>query len=223
MKRYMIAVMSVAAVLLTRTILAIAVLVVSLFGVGPAMATVVVDQSQLSDAYPMSTFSYDPAYYLAQSFEPSADNITGAAVLTVSIPESGYYGSADVTISLFDALPDASGNLLASGIVGVQAGDWATVTWPQVAITPNATYYLVFTDANETGSSFGLAGDIGNPYLRGQVCIGETDNSDWSDYDYTFKTFAETSPVPEPSSILLLGIGAVSMMVYAWRKRTRTA
>jgi len=28
---------------------------------------------------------------------------------------------------------------------------------------------------------------------------------------------------PEPSTLVLLGIGAVSMMAYAWRKRTRTA
>jgi hypothetical protein len=30
-------------------------------------------------------------------------------------------------------------------------------------------------------------------------------------------------PVPEPSTLLLLGIGAVSMMAYAWRKQRRTA
>jgi hypothetical protein len=31
------------------------------------------------------------------------------------------------------------------------------------------------------------------------------------------------SAVPEPSTIVLFGIGAVSMMAYAWRKRRRTA
>ena len=29
--------------------------------------------------------------------------------------------------------------------------------------------------------------------------------------------------VPEPSTIVLLGIGAISMLVFAWRRRTRTA
>jgi probable HAF family extracellular repeat protein len=29
------------------------------------------------------------------------------------------------------------------------------------------------------------------------------------------------TPVPEPSSIILLGIGAISLLAYGWRKRTR--
>ena len=30
-------------------------------------------------------------------------------------------------------------------------------------------------------------------------------------------------PIPEPSTLVLLGIGAVSLLAYAWRKRTRMA
>ena len=33
----------------------------------------------------------------------------------------------------------------------------------------------------------------------------------------------EFSPVPEPSTLILLGIGAVSMLAHVWRKRRRTA
>ncbi len=33
----------------------------------------------------------------------------------------------------------------------------------------------------------------------------------------------EFSPVPEPSTLALLGIGAVSLLAYAWRKRRPTA
>jgi len=32
-----------------------------------------------------------------------------------------------------------------------------------------------------------------------------------------------TVPAPEPSTLLLLGIGAASLLAYAWRRRTRTA
>jgi hypothetical protein len=209
---------------MTRTILAITVLVASLFSVAPAMATLVVDQSQLSGPYPMSTFPLssftEPYYYIAQSFQQSANNITGASVLTGYV--SGYNdGSADVTISLFDTLPDAGGNLLASGtVVSVQAGNWAEVSWPEVAVTPNTTYYLVFSDANETGDAFGLAGDIGNPYPRGQVYVNDAFDDSNSDYDYAFKTF---STVPEPSTIILLGIGAMSLLAYVWRQRRQMA
>ncbi len=32
-------------------------------------------------------------------------------------------------------------------------------------------------------------------------------------------TYADVTPIPEPSTLVLLGIGAVSMMAYAWRRR----
>jgi formylglycine-generating enzyme required for sulfatase activity len=46
-------------------------------------------------------------------------------------------------------------------------------------------------------------------------------------FDYIgFRVASDPSgwePVPEPSSIVLLGIGAVSLLAYAWRMRRRTA
>ncbi len=40
--------------------------------------------------------------------------------------------------------------------------------------------------------------------------------------DWSLASVQEFSPVPEPSSIILLSFGAVSLLAYAWRRRTRT-
>ncbi len=69
------------------------------------------------------------------------------------------------------------------------------------------------TVTNITSDGFDIYYDPGqNPYLNGLTYNlgGEG-------------VLAPVHAVPEPSSIALLGIGAVSLLAYAWRKRRRTA
>jgi hypothetical protein len=52
---------------------------------------------------------------------------------------------------------------------------------------------------------------------RGQILVNCLNAENPADNSGTFVL----SPVPEPSTFVLLGFGAVSMMAYAWRKRRR--
>jgi hypothetical protein len=163
-----------------------------------ALAQIVVDQSQTSATGLMAAFNQDD---LAQSFQPGYDNITGASVLLGNLPVG-----SDVTISLFDELPNLGGSLLASGTaLNVAPNAYALVSFGQITVVPNQTYYLIFQGANRDS---GLAGDATDPYPRGQV-YANTGFVPFNDFDYTFQTFSNSSTLaaPEPGSLALLGIG----------------
>lgn len=72
---------------------------------------------------------------LAQSFQQSSGNISGAGIFLTP------YGSLSdtVTIALYDALPNAGGNLLASASGIGTAWSWFDVFWAPVPVTPGTT------------------------------------------------------------------------------------
>jgi DNA-binding beta-propeller fold protein YncE len=68
------------------------------------------------------------------------------------------------------------------------------------------------------GSSGSDDGQFGQP-----VGIAVTPSGNIWVGDYGYHRIEEFAPVPEPSALVLLGIGAVSLLAYAWRRRARTA
>lgn len=178
-----------------------------------ANGAIVVDQSQLINDAPIAGFSQRD---LAQSFKPTFNNITGASI---QLYTSGS-GSATVTISLYDALPNAAGNLLATGSdFGVSAGQWADVSFASaIAVIPNATYYLVFTGSNQ---DLLVAGGVDTPYTRGNT-FANTGYQSYPTLDYAFQTYSDNQiEVPEPTSMALFGLGAIGFV--AARRRRQAA
>ncbi len=167
----------------------------------------VIDQNQPSNPNYMAAFSQTD---LAQSFQQANNNIDGAGIFT----QANVGGGDTITISLYDALPNAGGNLLTSGSVSnTTAGAWYDVFWSPVSVTPNTTYFLVFTSDTNTE---GIAGDVNNPYSRGQVYANAGYGS-FPNFDYTFRTY---TAAPEPASLAVLGIGA---LVAIRRRRKQTS
>jgi hypothetical protein len=147
----------------------------------PATANVI-DQNQPSGPTYMAAFSQTD---LAQSFIQSADNISGAGILL----QAGVGSSDNVTISVWTALPNAGGTMLASASATGTQGEWVDVFWGYTPITPGTTYYLVF-DGNLT---LGIAGDTNNPYPHGHVFANAGYNP-FPGFDYAFRTY-QTSTV----------------------------
>ncbi|UCD75294.1 MAG: hypothetical protein JSV91_16105 [Phycisphaerales bacterium] len=160
----------------------------------PASADYILDQNQPNAYVYMAAFSQTD---LAQSFQTQNYNhIAGAGIYL------WLYGNpGNVTISLWDFLPNQGGTMLTSATAVGTPNSWFDVYWDPVPITPNTTYYLVFTDDN---TGMGIAGDTANPYPYGCV-YANAGFQQFPNYDYTFRTWV----VPAPGALALLGLAGL--------------
>ncbi len=139
-----------------------------------------IDQNQPSGTTYMAHFNQTD---LAQSFMQSYDNIAGAGILL----QTGIGTTDNVTIQLWDALPNAGGTMLTEAAATGTAGSWVDVYWSAVPITPMTTYYLVFVG----NTTLGIAGDLNDPYPNGNV-FANPGYTPFTGFDYAFRTYYDT-------------------------------
>jgi hypothetical protein len=138
-----------------------------------------IDQNQPSAAVFMAAFAQTD---LAQSFQTQqAEQPTAGAGIFL---QPGVGSTDNVTIQLWDALPNAGGTMLRQGSAQGTQGQWVDVLWAPILLEPNQTYYLVFTGNN----TLGIAGDINNPYPHGHV-FANPGFGPFPTFDYTFRTW----------------------------------
>lgn len=116
---------------------------------------------------------------LAQSFKPLYPESAGVGIMFQS-----FSFGLDVTLSLWDGLPNAGGNMLASGTTQTNGNLWADVYWSSIVnVTAGNTYYIMI----EGDSSLPMVvGSVYNPYPDGMLF---SNFEAFPDYDFTFRTF----------------------------------
>lgn len=180
-----------------------------------AHAAITIDQSQPNGD------SYLSAFYqgsLAQSFSTPYNNVAGAGI---DIINYGSFAPYSVFIGLWDKLPNVAGaKLLAGSSVSVSGNGWVDTFWSPTAVTPGATYYLVFGGPSGYDKG-GLAGTVYDSYVHGNAFA----NAGYLSYpnDYAFRTYTDApvpGSVPEPATwaMLLLGFFGLGAMRRMRRK-----
>ena len=126
---------------------------------------------------------------LAQSYKPLYSEAAGAGI-KLDASTTGL----NVTLSLWDGLPNAGGNMLATGTSQTDGTEWVDVFWSStVNVTVGNTYYIVI----EGDSSLPcISGSLNNPYPDGMVFAN--DYGSWPDFDYTFRTYSCDTPAAGP-------------------------
>jgi len=180
-----------------------------LFAVSLPVGAAIIDINQPNGDPDMAAFWQTG---LAQSFTAISSNISGAGILLYEEPIE------PITISLWSALPNAGGVMLASSAGPSPRGGWFDVFWSPVATTPTVSYYLLFESDSDPG---GVAGDVFNPYSGGNL-FANAGFQPFPDYDFAFRTYTtpDNQAVPVPGGIWLMGCGLA--VLTALRRLQRT-
>ncbi len=145
------------------------------FDLGPPSPVLEINQNQNTTC--MANFNQGD---LAQQFTAQSTTSCGAGVTFVDL------ATGNLTISLWNNLPNAGGTMLATGTVMVNNSSEGDVYWSSVSLVPGNFYYLVFTTSSPEITTC-VAGSTNNPYSGGMLYANAGFGA-FPSYDYTFRT-----------------------------------
>ena len=182
---------------------------------GTALASIIVDQSNttMNEYIYNCTYTCNPNTFFSQSFTPAMNNSAGGYVEIYpwTYPD-------DVMISLWDINPAInSTNPLAIGTTTITSGGGVSIYWDPVPVITGHEYFLRL----QTGKTLQqINTSRGNLYAAGALYVGTVEwwGGGMTGHDLIFKTYSDSDYIPEPATICLLGLGALSLLC---RKRSK--
>lgn len=125
---------------------------------------------------------------------------------------------------------DFGSTLLSRGGAKIQADFFGDFTAKIEALDSGGNVLATFTEdgtSNDNGDDSAIFIGIKSDDVNiSKIRLGITSSVEGADQDLAIDRFdfsTTTSAVPEPASLTMLGIGAVSLMGYGWRRRKITA
>jgi hypothetical protein len=198
-----------------------------------AMAdTLVYTSGPILDATWTCTRSINPYPAVAESFPITAPTTLTSAIVGLSAYQESPATPTGLTwaIGTFTGVPGQwtslySGSAVVTNTFVTSNGLWnaydSTFSLPAVSLEPG-TYWLSVYNAATTDPNHGCYWAISdNTNSTDPASVQIYQNGQCADnyYRLSFSLYA----VPEPSTFVMLGVGAIGMLCYVWRRRVAKA
>ena len=142
----------------------------------------------------------DLYYIIAQTFTPTKPVLTRVELMVGKNSTATY----DYTVSIRDALngPDLTSVSVPPSQIVTENFSWTEFNFPDIAVTPGDTYYIVSSTVNATDNWYAWAMKMGDVYPNGTIYYTTNDGANWTEEpggDMTFKTYGRDNiPPNEP-------------------------
>lgn len=144
--------------------------------------------------------------YWEGDFAPNAPLIQGYGSLAISLPSPVYGGGAQIE-------PNGGTNFTAQ-ITALDASNNVLASFTESGVNISS-----YSEVGDNSAIFIGIEESGNTANISKIQFQITNGNNFAINQFDFRTTPEVSPVPEPASLTLLGIGGVCLLGYHWRRR----